>query len=165
MGAEVGTIEETKDWLKEFRQLQQSYDQLIERFCQMQEAATSPHSPGLDGMPHGSTNPVDRIGSTIAKLDSLRRRVEAAAEKKNAFAAEIQEAVDKIGGTSWAAKRTVIECRYLDLLSWPETTAVLYSREPDYDLRYDTFLRRTFYIHAEALAALAAVRKELGSGE
>lgn len=165
MGAEVGTIEETKDWLKEYRQLQQSYDQLIERFCQMQEAATSPHSPGLDGMPHGSTNPVDKIGAAVAKLEALRAKVERAAARANALYTEIDQAIDQITGTNWAVKRSVLQCRYLDSMTWEEITEMLFRQKKDYDLRYDTYLRRTFYFHGEALAALAAVRKELGSGD
>lgn len=165
MGAEVGTIEETKDWLKEYRQLQSSYERLVERYCQQKAAAMSPRSAIPDGMPHGSTNPVDKIGATVAKLEALRAKVERAAAKANARYDEIDKEIDQISGVNWAVKRSVLQCRYLDLMGWAEVTEMLFWQQKDFADKYDTYLRRTFYIHAEALAALAAVRKELGSGE
>lgn len=158
-------IAAVKEWLSDMRQLQSSYEQLVERYCQLKEATTSPRSAVPDGMPHGSTNPVDKIGAAVAKLEALRAKVERAAARANALYTEIDNAIDQITGTNWAVKRSVLQCRYLDSMTWEEITEMLFGQKQDFDLRLDTYQRRTFYYHGEALAALAAVRKELGSGE
>lgn len=155
-------ISAVKEWLSDMRQLQSSYEQLVERYCQLKEATASPRSAIPDGMPHGSTNPVDKIGTSVARLEALKEKVESAAAKANALYTEIDQAIDQITGTNWAVKRSVLQCRYLDLMGWGEVTEMLFWQQKDFADKYDTYLRRTFYIHAEALAALAAVRKELG---
>lgn len=158
-------ISAVKEWLSDMRQLQSSYEQLVERYCQLKEATTSPRSAIPDGMPHGSTNPVDKIGAAVAKLEALRAKVERAAARANALYTEIDNAIDQITGTNWAVKRSVLQCRYLDSMTWEEITEMLFRQKKDYDLRYDTYLRRTFYFHGEALAALAAVRKGVQHNE
>ena len=108
-------------------------------------------------MPHGSGNPVDTLGKTVAKLEKLRSQVAAAKSKVDIISLEIEEAIAKIGGVRCAEKRATLEMRYLDLLEWGDVNRALFGDKEDFLDREDSYMRRVFYIHGEALKKLGDI--------
>lgn len=156
---EVLTIEsnEVKAWLQRYSQAWRDYELLLERFTVAETAAHSPRAAIPDGMPHGSGNPVDIVGRTVAKLEKLRAQVSAAKSKVDIIGLELEEAIGKIGGARCVEKRTLLAMKYLDMWEWPDVNRALFGKKSDFLLREDSYQRRTFYIHADALKKLGDI--------
>lgn len=174
---EAVTIETSsvKSWLLRFNEAQRTLELLRERLDLAETAAHSPRSAIPDGMPHGSGNPVDALGRTVAKLEKLRSQVAAAEIEANSLYEEIETAIGRIDGAQCAEKRAVLALKYLDLASWTGVNNALFGDKKDFLYKEDSFMRRTFYIHADALKKLgdildaqkpaeAATRSELAAG-
>lgn len=156
---EAVTIETSsvKSWLLRFNEAQRTLELLRERLDLAETAAHSPRSSISDGMPHGSGNPVDTLGKTVAKLDKLRSQVAAAEIKANSLYEEIETAIGKIGGARCAERRTVLQLRYLDSVDWSGVNSALFGDRENFLYKEDSFMRRTFYIHGDALKKLGDI--------
>ena len=108
-------------------------------------------------MPHGSGNPVDTLGSTVAKLEKLRSQVAAAKSEADSIGLEIEAAIAQIGGARCVEKRVLLEMRYLDMMEWCDINSALFGDKKDFLYKEDSFMRRTFYIHADALKKLGDI--------
>ena len=156
---EAVTIETSsvKTWLLRFNEAQRTLELLRERLDLAETAAHSPKTAIPDGMPHGSGNPVDILGSTVAKLEKLRSQVSAAQAKADSIYEEIEEAIGKIAGARCAEKKAVLQLRYLDVMSWETVNNALFGDKKDFLYKEDSFMRRTFYIHGEALKKIGDI--------
>lgn len=156
---EAVTIETSsvKSWLLRFNEAQRTLELLRERLDLAETAAHSPRSAIPDGMPHGSGNPVDALGRTVAKLEKLRSQVAAAEIEANSLYEEIETAIGKIGGARCAEKRAILQLRYLDVMSWEAVNNAFFGDRKDFLYKEDSFMRRTFYIHGEALKKLGDI--------
>lgn len=156
---EAVTIETSsvKSWLLRFNEAQRTLELLRERLDLAETAAHSPRSAIPDGMPHGSGNPMDTLGKTVAKLDKLRSQVAAAQAKADSIYEEIEEAIGKIAGARCAEKKAALQLRYLDVMSWETVNNALFGDKKDFLYKEDSFMRRTFYIHGEALKKLGDI--------
>ena len=156
---EVTKIEtcSVKTWLQRYSQAWRSYELLLERLIVAEAVAHSPKSAIPDGMPRGSGNPVDALGSTVAKLEKLRSQVSAAKSKADSIGLEIEAAIAQIGGARCVEKRVLLEMKYLDLMEWGDINRALFREKSDFLLREDSYQRRTFYIHADALKKLGDI--------
>lgn len=130
---------------------------LRERLDLAETAAHNPRSATPDGMPHGSGNPVDVLGKTIAKLERLRSQVAAAEIESDSIYEEIEEAIGKIAGARCAEKKSVLQLRYLDCAAWSDVNNALFGDRKDFLDREDSYMRRVFYIHGEALGKLSVI--------
>lgn len=83
MGNVVDT-ESAKKWLLRYEPAMRKSEILEERLSEMEAKAYNPKSAAPNGMPHGGGDLVDTLGSTVAKLEHLRIKLEAS--KKAAYA-------------------------------------------------------------------------------
>lgn len=100
---------------------------------------------------------VDTLGGTVARLDILRAKVEAAKFEGDTIFSEIERAIEKISGSRCAEKRAVLELRYLDMAGWDSVNYAIFGGKTDFLYREDSYLRRIFYIHADALKKLSVI--------
>lgn len=156
---EVATIEteKVKTWLMRYGEAARSLELLQERLSLAEAAAYSTRSAAPNGMPHGGGNPVDTLGKTVAKLDKLRSQVAAAEIKANSLYEEIETAIGKIGGARCAERRTALQLRYLDSVDWSGVNSALFGDRENFLYKEDSFMRRTFYIHGDALKKLGDI--------
>lgn len=153
----VHTPESVKEWLRSYGELIADVDNLCERAEILREKASSPSSPSLDGMPHEKGGHTDRIGHLIAQCDFLEREASTKFQKARVIYKEIDTAVKQIKGHGWAHKKAVLQMRYLDLASWDEVLDMLFIKKPDFLDKEDTYRRRVFKIHQEAVQSLTEI--------
>lgn len=149
--------ERAKIWLRRYAQEVNNLETMCNRLEALEAKAYNPRSAAPNGMPHSGGDPVDTVGNTVAKIEKMREKIEASKKKANALYAETEDAIDQIGGSGFASKRAVLVMRYLDLMEWEEVNNVLFGGEEGFYYKEDSYLRRTFYIHGEALEKLSAI--------
>ena len=156
------TIEETQKWLSRFLDNEAELDKLLERIEGLRSQLAAPSSPSLTGMPHGGGYEADRIGRTLARIEALEVQVQELLATSRLLYKEICAAISQIKRVirKWPPRKVILEMRYLDRLEWDEINQVLWSKYDDYDDRYDTYKRRTFRFHAEALEAMRIIVAE-----
>ena len=67
-----------------------------------------------------------------------------------------------IGRLHSADERAVLRMRYFDLSGWPEIRSSLYGDKPDFLQREQSYSRRAFRLHTDALAALDQMLEDSG---
>lgn len=149
--------DDVKRWLGRYAEVYRSLELLRERLDLAETAAYNTKSATPDGMPRSGGNPVDTLGRAVAKLEKLRAQVSATQAKADSIYEEIEEAIDKIAGARCAEKRTVLLMRYLDLMAWSDVNNALFGDREDFLTIEDSLMRRTFYIHGEALKKLGDI--------
>lgn len=158
-------LEKVKNWLKRYSLLMQDIDSLILRADALRDRAASPQISVIDGMPHAGSGSSDRIGGLVALYEDL----EAEARQKMAQAKEIYSEIDavirKIQGSGSAAKRVVLQMRYLDGFGWEAINEVLWLGKRDFLEKEDTYRRRTFKIHQTALIAVSEIVSKMAIQE
>ena len=107
-----------------------------------------PRSPGFEG---------DRIGGIVGAADALDRE---AAEKEQVAAAlyaEIDSAIRRIDGKHSVERRTVLQCRYLDLAEWRDIVFLFFGEKNDLSEKEESYGRRLFRVHKDALQDLCEI--------
>lgn len=150
-------IEDVKAWLQRFGEIHRSCELLKERIDLAEAAAYNTKSATPDGMPHSGADPVDIVGRTVARLDSLRAKLAAAQAEAATVCAEIETAIERINGKKSAEKQALLQLRYLDFLRIGEINGVLFGGERDFIEREDSYLRRTTYLQMDALKDLSVI--------
>lgn len=155
----MGDAETVKNWLSRYQENEEQLDRLIERIDALRSRLESPGSPSLSGMPHGVGYEGDSIGRKLAAIESLEEQAQEMLAKSRHLYAEINSAISRIKGRAknWPDRKVVLEMKYLDLFSWEEINTVLWSNRPDFDDRLESYQRRTFRLHAEALESMANI--------
>lgn len=150
-------IENVKLWLRRYAEAHKNCELLQQRLDMMETAAYGSRSAAPDGMPHGGADPVDTIGRTVARLDSLRAKLAAAQAEENSIFLEIDEAIEQINGKKNAEKWSILQLRYLDLVSWNSVNYAIFGANPDFLDREESYMRRIVYMHSDALKDLSAI--------
>lgn len=146
--------EAVKVWLSRYRQQSENIERLAYEFDALESRATSPSTSALDGLPHAHGHARDRVGGIVDRLDELREEISATQAEATATRHEIEAAIKQITGPRWPDRRAVLRFRYLLCLSWPDVTDALFGAERDFPEKEDTYMRRTYRLHGEALTAL-----------
>lgn len=144
-------------WLSRYRENEAALDDLLERIATLRSRLESPKSAAITGMPHGSRSENDPFYRGLAKIDDLEAKAQKLLAVSRNLYGELNDSIDQITGKGWADKKCVLRCRYIDGFSWNEVCEILFSRKPDFDDKMETYLRRTFRIHNEALEALSKI--------
>lgn len=148
------TIEDVKQWLSRFAENERQLDNLIERVELLRSRLESPRAATVSGMPHGGGYEGDQIGRTLGQIEKLEEIRQDHLKKSRHLYAEINITIDKITGRAWPDLRAVLKMRYLDLANWSEINFMLWGGKSDFNDHEETYLRRTYRIHAEALEAM-----------
>lgn len=144
-------------WLSRYRENEAALDDLLERIAVLRSQLESPKSVALSGMPHGSVSEHDPFFRGLAKIEDLEARAQDLLEVSRKLYRELNDNIDQIAGKGGAEKRCILRCRYIDGFPWNTVCEILFSRKPDFDDKMETYLRRTFRIHNEALEVLSQI--------
>lgn len=159
-------IEAAKEWLNRYTDNERQLDALLERIEAIKTRITSPRSATLSGMPHGGGYEADSIGRFLATVETLEEEAQGLLAQSRELYREINTTIDKsITGPGRPYRRTVLKCRYLDLFSWHETLEIMFARNADFMDRYDTYERRMYKIHRQALEQMQIPVMELPGQE
>lgn len=150
----VPTIEDVKQWLSRFAENERQLDNLIERVGLLRSRLESPRAATISGMPHSGGCEGDPIGRTLGQIEKLEEIGQDQLRKSRRLYAEINTAIDRITRRAWPDLRAVLKMRYLDLANWSEINFMLWGEKSDFNNHEETYLRRTYRLHAEALEAM-----------
>jgi len=154
-----GTLstDRVKEWLSRYADAAREVALLRARADAIRDRAASPSSPTLDGMPRSPGFEGDRLGEVIGIADALDR--EAAEKEQDAAAlyAEIDGAIRQIEGKHGAERRSILQCRYLDLMAWKDVLFLFFGDMEDLTEREDAYMKRLYKIHKTALENLQEI--------
>lgn len=149
-------LENLKRWLESYQERQQDLDSNYERLERLESKLTSPRSAALSGLPGAAASDPDRLTFPVAELQELqaetKRQVAALRDHRN----RIEGAIRLIDGPGWPNRRAVLRMRYLDGEQWEVIAQLLFWRDPDFQTKQDSYIRRAFKIRKAALRKLAA---------
>ena len=158
------TTDDVKAWLRRYADLLREVELLRARADAIRSRATSPPTSALDGLPRSPGFEGDRLGGVIGTADVIERQV----AEKEAQAAEIYQEIDavigQIKGKHAAERKFPLQCRYLDLMDWPDVIFLLFGDKDDFGDREDSFTRRAYSIHKAALQDIGEIIEKITEG-
>lgn len=123
----------------------------------IRDRAASPASPTLDGMPRSPGFEGDKLGGVVGTADVIERQVaEKEAQAAEAYR-EIDATIQQISGKHATERKFILQCRYLDRMDWPDVIFLLFGDKDDFGDREDSFTRRAYNIHKEALQDIGTI--------
>lgn len=149
-------LENLKRWLESYQERKQDFEATCERLERLESKLTSPRSAALSGMPGAAVSDPDRLTLPLAELEELRAETKKQAAALRDLRHRIEGAVRLIDGPGWPNRRAVLRMRYIDGEQWETIARLLFGRDPDFQTKQDSYIRRAFKIRKAALRKLAA---------
>lgn len=143
-----------KQKLEHYAAFQRRIDNQIERLEYLESVMGAPSSPNLSGEPSGGGDGSSKTERQVLKKLELQQAIRDMIADEAAERKELEGMIELMPKPD---EQTVIEMRYLDGAKWRQVSDALYSMEPDYEERSNTYLKRTFKLHGSALQTLARI--------
>lgn len=142
---------EVKNWLQAYRSMIKQIDEKIDKIRMMRERMMSVSAQKLTDMPKGGSSG-DPMTDYVIRLEnlelSLKHDVEIQVQCKKVI-------IDLTEELSKPEERKIIELRYLYGLEWSDVMDMLYRGDDKYAQKLDTYRRRMYRVHEEALEKMA----------
>ena len=148
-------VEQLKRWLESYQERQRDFEATCERLERLESKLTSPRSAALSGLPGAAASDPDRLTFPVAELQELQAETKRQVAALRDLRHRIEGAVRLIDGPGWPNRRAVLRMRYLDGEQWEVIAQLLVGRVPDFQMKRDSYIRRSFKIRKAALRALA----------
>lgn len=148
-------VEDLKRWLESYMERQRDLDSNYERLERLENKLTSPRSAALAGVPGAAAPDPDRLTFPVAELQELQTETKRQVAALRDLRHRIEGAVRLIDGPGWPNQRAVLRMRYIDGETFETIARLLFWRDPDFLMKQDSYIRRTFKIRKAALRALA----------
>lgn len=156
-GGTLSATDQVKEWLSRYAVAAREVALLRARADAIRDRAASPSSHTLDGMPRSPGFEGDRLGEVIGIADVIERQVaEKEAQAVEAYR-EIDATIQQISGKHATERKFILQCRYLDRMDWPDVIFLLFGDKDDFGDREDSFTRRAYNIHKEALQDIGTI--------
>ena len=154
--------DKARRFLERYRPAAERVTLLKRRLERLQERATAPPSPTLDGLPHAPGHEPDRIGDLLARIDECKADLEAAQAEAATLRQEIKKKISAMPGDSVARERqrTVLQARHLDGETWVGVAWCLFGDREDFDNKVEGYTRQCHRIHGDALQELSKILME-----
>lgn len=108
-------------------------------------------------MPRAPKFDSDKLGGIIGAVDALDREADEKAQDAAALYAEIDGVIRQIEGKHGAERRSILQCRYLDLMAWKDVLFLFFGDTEDLTEREDAYMKRLYKIHKAALENLQEI--------
>lgn len=148
-------IESLKRWLESYQERKQDFEATCERLERLEARLTSPKSAALSGLPGAAASDPDRLTFPVAELQELQAETKRQVAALRDLRHRIEGAVRLIDGPGWPNRRAVLRMRYIDGEQWETIAQLLFRRDPDFQIKQDSYVRRVYKIRKAALRALA----------
>ena len=156
-GGTLSATDQVKEWLSRYAVAAREVALLRARADAIRDRAASPAAPTLDGMPRAPGFEGDKLGGIIGAVDALDREADEKAQDAAALYAEIDGAIRQIEGKHGAERRSILQCRYLDLMAWKDVLFLFFGDMEDLTEREDAYMKRLYKIHKAALENLQEI--------
>ena len=129
------------------------------RLDRLRERAKAPPGPQLDGLPHGRGATSDAVGDLVARITEAESELKEAQDEAERIRQSIRAAIRAMPSDTPNDIRmqTILETRHLDGERWPLISWLLFGEEDGFEDHQESFERRTFRLHGEALQALSKI--------
>lgn len=148
-------VENLRRWFESYQERQHDLDSNYERLERLESKLTSPRSAALSGLPGAAATDPDRLAFPLAELETLREECKIQVEALRDLRHRLEMAIKLIDGPGWPDQRAVLRLRYVDGERWEIIARLLFWRDPDFQTKQDSYIRRVFKIRKAALRALA----------
>lgn len=148
-------VEHLKRWLESYQERQRDFEATCERLERLESKLTSPRSAALSGMPGAAVSDPDRLAIPLAELEELRETTAEQAAALRDLRQRLEMAIRLIDGPGWPNMRAALRMRYLDGEKFETIAQLLFWRDPDFLMKQESYIRRTFKLRKAALRALA----------
>lgn len=148
-------IETLTSWLESYQERQRDFEATCERLERLEARLTSPRSAALTSLPGAAAPDPDRLTVPLAELQEMREATAEQAADLRDLRYRIEGAVRLIDGPGWPNQRAVLRMRYLDGERWEDVCFMLFWRDPDFQTKQDSYVRRVYKIRKAALRELA----------
>lgn len=148
-------IESLKRWLESYQERQRDFEATCERLERLESKLTSPRSAALTGLPGAAAPDPDRLTLPLAELEELRHDTAKQSAELRDLRRRIDAAIRLIDGPGWPNQRAALRMRYIDGETFETIARLLFWRDPDFLLKQESYIRRTFKLRKAALRALA----------
>lgn len=108
----------------------------------------------ITDMPRSPSPPRDRMSDLISQKIELEEDIGADIEAQRQERQRLKHSIKKLKS---ADEKAVITFRYLRCMAWEDVTDAMYGGKADYLDKYDSYARRTYYVHGRALCHLAKI--------
>lgn len=154
MEATQWDVTTVKDWLMEYREKERDIDTQIERLERFITKMTSVGAQTLSDMPRATGSMGDRIGGQLAQKEELESSIRVAVEEQSKKRKTIESILTRLRHPD---EKAVIRIRYIDRENWSAVTELMFGNRGDYGMRVDSYQRRVFKAHGNALQNMAEV--------
>ena len=149
-----------KQFLQQYADDARALALMQERISTLEAKSGDARTSNLDGLPRAAGNPVDSVGKIVSAIDTIR----AAAEDAEAQLAERRERTEAVINLlrdkrlpRWPEKVSLLSLKYIDVVGWPDVTEILYGDDARFWEAQETFVRKTYALHRQALEELAEI--------
>ena len=156
--------DEARRFLERYRPAAIHAALLKERLTRLRERATAPPSQKLDGMPHAKGATADKTADLAARILDTEQELAAAQEEADRLRVELRREINALPTKTEndIRRRELLTARYLDAENWGTICWCLFGQESDFEDedRRESYQRRTFKLHTEALQSLSKIMEE-----
>ena len=144
-------VDAVKAWLSQYREDDKELDEQYERLEKLRVKMYGLGAQVITDMPvvHGGTN--DRLTDLIAKKEEIDTSMKRLAMKHLQDRENIEKVVSELKS---AEEKAIIRLRYVDALRWEDVNQVIFGKKDDFCGKEDSYLRRVFLTHGNALTGI-----------
>ena len=147
-------VEAIKDRLNDYRSEDREIENQTERLERLLNKMHEVGAQDLTGMPRSPSPDQDRMSDLISKKDELESEVAELRAEHKKERKRIEKIVRKLKRPD---ERAVIRFRFIDDHEWDEVTDMLFGGRSDFLDREETYQRRTFTLHHDAIYHMAKI--------
>ena len=154
-----------KEKLKSYGEMVKDYSNQCERLERLMIRLEGLGAQNITDMPKSPSPSNDRMSDLISQKIEIEEELGFTYKEIQEERRKMEKAIRSLRS---ADQRAVIRSRYIDRETYKEVTNLLFGDRKDYLDKEETYMRRTFQLHGEALVNLAAyygLYKEIPDGK
>lgn len=141
-----------KEWLQAYRRNEEQIDKQLDRLRTLRARMMSVGAQEISDMPRPPHNARDRMADYVIQAESLEITIQRDIDIQEECRKTIYSLIEKLDKPE---ERLIIVHRYLYGLDWSDVLYQLYGRDNKYAQNMDSFRRRMYRVHDDALEKMA----------
>ena len=142
------TVGNLKHRLKMIAQIEEDISSQRERYERLHNKMIDIGSPELTDMPRNPSPEYDHLSDMIDLLGEIESYIKEQTERVRSERAWVERVLARLSSPN---EKIIIRSKYIDKDKWEDILFTLYGGEKDYLEREDTYVRRMYRTHGNAL--------------
>lgn len=157
MGEAHDGVEAVKARLHKYRDIVKEIDTQSERLERLKVKMYGIGAQAITDMPRSPSPAHDRITDLVQQKEELEEEIREAIERQRGERDYLEGVIKHLRRSD---ERAVIRIRYFDCASWNDVVDLMFGDSPDLLEKEDSYLRRVFKLHGQAVNNMAKYIKE-----